>query len=1088
MARRAFALAAVLLGVCLIIPRGIFAQEVNMEHRLAFGYGIMGQKVPASLSKRISVDLERVRLEDALNYVADLAGIRLNYSRHILPVDRRVTVKLTNAPVVEVLTALLDQTAAEFMVESEKGVLIVPSTLSGRMRQAPTVSKIRGKVVDAETGEPLMGANVFLKGTQVGAATDRNGVFLIPNAPLGTYVLVVSYIGYKREEKEIRVVQGQELRVDFELQPDIFQGEQVVVTGLASRREKSVAEVAVARVDAAELSERQMYTTVDQIFKSKIPGVQLHPASGNVGGGFRFFVRSGGGLNGNEQPLIYIDGVRVDDSRLQLIWNGGQGYSNLLSLVPAQIEKIEVLKGPAAAAMYGTNASNGVILITTKSGRIGEGKAKIRYRLHYGINTKPFRYDPKKYFNADLYNDHILRDGIVREHIVEVTGGTGNIGYFVSFEDKFEEGIVPKSFQDRKAVRANLTALPRKNLNLRFHSLFSTNDLSRPFSDDAVLSPHWGTIMVDTPWKWYDSLAIASTQEPGKNNRFLGGLQAVWTPLRGLEVSGNFGIDHSYHREDEFLPPEYRYWLGYGGRRLLTERYNKQYTYDFKVSYTYSPISDLHINSNIGMQLFEREDTWSGMQVRQFATSLISDVGSGSDIRGVWEGKYQERQAGLFMTHSLTYKDRYFATLSLRKDYASAVGQEAPSIYYPQASFAVRVDRLGVLPKLFTMMKLRAAYGESGQLPGPYDSKRLLWGAYGNAYGGPGAIPNYVGNPAIEPERIGELEVGFDLEVISRYYMEFTYYRQNARNSIVGKPNAPSTGFGGFQSPFNIGKVEGEGIEFMFRANPIRTRNYNLDLTFVWNWQDNKVIDLGGQGPIIANYRVNAIAEGLPKHEYYAVITTGAKFDENGVYIGDIESDGRVDLGSPIPKHTGSFTVNFRFLRNFNLYALADWGLKKKVFSIFRQFAARNGGYRPFFEMAAKLGLKDRWGWNSRLDFDQIQPLEPGTPEYIKLANEFARMNPFYRGNYIFDADYFVLREVSLSYDMTDMLENIPFLSNVFTDLSIGISAKNLVRISKYKDGDFEVNAPGSRSGAWSVDYGTVPPPKVYNFWISFGI
>ncbi len=951
--------------------------------------------------------------------------------------------------------------------------------------QATRTIQIQGVVVDELIGAPVAGATVSIEGTSALTATSREGRFSLNYTTGADFTLVVSFIGY-RTSRQVHSPTDDLGSLRIALTPDPFESEAIVVTGIASSRAKSVAEVSVARVSAEALSARQLYTSLDQLVSGKISGVQMHPAAGYVGGGYRFFVRGGGGLNGNGQPIIYVDGVRMDDSNLALLWNGGQGYSNLLSLSPGEIETIEVLKGPAAAAMYGTNASNGVVLITTKSGEgrvAADGGAAINYRFSYGQNRMPFDYDPALYNNAARYNN-LLRNGVIRDHSVDLSGGSGILRYFLSYENKSEEGMAPRNFQTRNAARANVSAVPNDRLSLSVSVGYSENSLERPHSDDAVLSPHWGTIMVDTPWKWYDSLAIASTIGPAENNRTTASAQVTWNMMDGLDLFGSIGVDNSYHRQDEFYPPEFRYWMGYGGRRRIAERSNRQYTYDVKASYSYQPVPELAVTSVVGSQIFDREARNTGVENRQFATGLISDIGSGSDYRGMWEGQFQERQAGIYTSHTLSYQSKYFATLSLRKDYASAVGEEAPSIIYPQASFAVRLDEYESVPDFLNILKLRAAYGESGQLPEPSDTKRLLWGAQGTAYG-PGAIPTQMGNPSLEPERIKELELGLDAEISGKWSLELTYYRQNAENSIIGRPNSPSTGFGNIIVPYNIGKAEAQGIEATVQGDLIRTEDYGLDFNLMWNWQANEVVDLDGQGPIIANYRVNAIEEGLPKHEYYAVITTGARFDEQGRYAGVEESDGRVALGNPIPDHTGSFSLNFRFLKDFNLTGMADWGLGKKVFSIFRQFAARNGGYTPFAEMAARLGLDDDWGWISSVDFNDYTPLTPGTPEYTALAHEFARVDPYYRGNYIFDADYFVLRELSLSYDLTDVLSRYGLTSSRVRGMILGIAAKNLLRLSQYEDGDFEVNAPGARSSAWGVDYGTLPPPRVLNFWVN---
>lgn len=950
-------------------------------------------------------------------------------------------------------------------------------------QQAAQAVQIAGAVVDESTGSPLQGAIVFVDGSSERVLTSREGRFSLTHTSGSSFTLIVSYPSYR--EYRHTYSPSDDLRdLRIALLPDPFEFDEVVVTGIASARSKAVAEVSVARIDAEELASRQLYTNLDQLVSGKIPGVQMHPAAGYVGGGYRFFVRGGGGLIGSGQPLIFVDGVRIDDSNLSLLGSGGQGYSNLLSLPPSAIENIEVLKGPAAAAMYGTNASNGVVLITTKEGGgfAEDGGVDMRYRFSYGQNRMPFDYDPGMYRNAALYNN-MLKPGTVREHNIDMSGGTGLLQWRLGYENKDEEGVAPRNYQTRNTARANVTAVPSDRLSVDFNVSYSQNEMERPHSDDAVLSPHWNTIMVDVPWQTYDSVAIASTTAPAENNRTTGSAQLSWNMSESLQLSGNIGFDNSYHREEEFYPPEYNYWMGLGGRRRVAERSNVQTTFDVKASYSYEPASGLTATSVVGSQVFDREFTTIGAENRQFATGLIPSIETGSDYISMYEGRFQERQAGIYLSNTFSYQDRYFSTLSLRRDYASAVGEEAPSILYPQASLAVRLDQFGFLPDALSLMKVRAAYGESGQLPSPRDTKRLLWSAAGTAYG-PGAIPTQMGNQALEPERIGELELGFDAELARKWSLELTYFRQNARNSIVGKPNSPSTGFGNILVPYNIGKAKAHGVEAMLGGDLIRSDSYGLNFNLIWNWQANEVVDLDGEGPIIANYQVNAVEEGLPKHEYYAVVTTGAEFDAQGAYVGPIESEDRVRLGNPIPDHTGSFSLDFRFLNDFNLSGMTDWGLGGKVFSIFRQFAARNGGYVPFAEMAAQLGLENEWGWIASIDFDDYTPLTPGTPEYTELAHEFARMDPFYRGNYIYDADYLVLRELSLSYDATDLMSRVGFVSANTNRITVGVAAKNLLRYSTYKDGDFEVNAPGARSSAWGVDYGTVPPLRTFNVWV----
>lgn len=227
---------------------------------------------------------------------------------------------------------------------------------------------IKGLVVDSRTDEPLVGVNVFIQGTSAGTATDQDGYFSFVYETEMDFKLVFDFVGYKTVEMPVSPSDDLS-RLEVRMNEDIFQSETIVVTGIASRTSKDVAEVAVSRVPTADYLDVTAYQDLSQLVTGKISGVQLTPSSGNVGGGYRFYMRSGGGLNGDEQPVIYIDGVRVDDSEVEGYQVGGQGMSILSNLNPEDIENIEVLKGPAGAATYGTNGSNGVVLITTKRGK-----------------------------------------------------------------------------------------------------------------------------------------------------------------------------------------------------------------------------------------------------------------------------------------------------------------------------------------------------------------------------------------------------------------------------------------------------------------------------------------------------------------------------------------------------------------------------------------------------------------------------------------------------------------------------------------------------------------------------------------------
>lgn len=943
---------------------------------------------------------------------------------------------------------------------------------------------IKGVVLDARTEAALAGVNVYVLGTSIGTATDQDGYFSLQYEPKGDFKLVFDFVGYKNLVQNLSP-QDDLSRLEIRLNEDIFQSETIVVTGIASRTSRDVAEVAVARIPTADYLNATAYQDFSQLITGKVAGVQVTPASGNVGGGFRFFMRAGGGLNGNEQPVIYIDGVRVDDTEVIGYGVGGQGLSVLANLNPEDIEDIQVLKGPAAASTYGTNGSNGVVLITTKRGKTAVGQASdlsIDYKVLSGWNSQSYEYGEDEFVSYKDANN-LFSDGNILQHTVSASGGTNFVKYFASFDRRNEEGIIFGNSMDRKTMRANIDAFPNEKVTLQFATNYAFTKMKRPWNDNNIYGPLGNTLLWPNSFSYTDSAALRALKDDHDINRFIGSAKITYTPFKNFETQVSLGVDNSNWRQDQTFPQDQFYRLVNNGRRSIYNRQNQQFTYDFNARYNYEIISGLKAVSVVGSQIFDRKVTTSNLQAEEFTTDLITSIGAGAQFLGKDESKTHLRDAGIFFETSFSYWDQYYLTLGVRRDFASSIGQKAPAITYPKASFALRLDRYDFMPSLFNLLKLRLAYGESGQLPGSRDPIPILWRAQTGGYGA-GAFISSIGNAKIEPERIKEFEIGFETEVFNNYAIEFSYYRQFASNSIVGLEESPSTGFVASSIPFNIGAMESSGYETLIQAAPWRTRNFELDMNFIWNYQSNEVTDLGGAQPIFDGFDVNVIKEGLPKHEFYVNRVLGAEFNPDGTYARTLISDERESFGNPIPKYSGSYSLNFRFLKNFRFYALTDWGLGHKVFNYTAQFPTRLGNNPRFNLLANQLNLAGRTSVAALIRVDNDIPrLTPGTPEYEAAANEFAFLDWRYDGNYIQDGDFFKLREISLSYSFRDILNMFPAYKMV-SDLMIGFSARNLWMTTKYKGADPEVNFAGARSLSRGIDFLTLQNPKTFNFWL----
>ena len=943
-------------------------------------------------------------------------------------------------------------------------------------------TKISGTVTDKD-GAPLPSANIFIPALNLGAAADENGKyeFSVPaEESTGQNVdMTARYVGYKSQTVSVNLGGGN-VEQNFSLEEDVFQSEAVVVTGIASKTSKSVAEVSVSRLDAVDYTKDNSYQSFSQLLAGKISGVQLTHSSGNVGVGFQLYVRGGGGLNGNEQPIVYIDGVRVDNSELGFYGVGGQGISALSDINPDDIENIEVLKGPAGAALYGTDGSNGVILITTKRGSTMPGGKgiSIDYKYTYGVNSQASKYSKDVFQSADAANK-VFVDGIIREHAISASGGTNLLRYYGGFASRDEGGIVPGNNLSRKSANASISAYPNDQITIRLNGAFTYDDINQPTNDNDIEGFLGNTLLLPPPYNYAftDSVSILGIKNINKINQFTGNISATYSPIRNLEFDGSVGVDNRNYVQSQTHPSNLPYSGLISGARDIYNDENKQFTYTLNARYSYN-FAGINATSVLGSQLFNRDHQYNVLSTEELGSSYITDIGSGGITTAYGEYFENTRQAGIYMDNSFSYQNKYFFTLGIRRDYASTIGLKAPNIWYPKTSAAIRLDRLGVIPtSFFQLLKLRAAYGESGQLPSLTDGVPLLWTYLIGGYGTGGIIAS-IGNEDIKPERVKEIEIGLDAQFLDIFSLEFTYYTQNATNSIIGFQNPPTTGLTATSVPKNIGSVKSHGIESLLQVSLLRSQDYALNLSMIWNYQTNEVTDLGGAAPIFDNqFATNVYAVGLRKHEFYMQVPVSPIFDpQTHEYVGANLSTERQDLGNPIPDWTGSFTVNFKFLKNFNLYALCDWALNRKMYNNTLQFASNDlltGSLVPT-QYANSVKVNEIGS--------KLSNLIPGSAEYIAAAYEFMKVDATYNANYIEDAQYFRIEEVSLSYSLKDLLQNY-FSSNYISDIILGFSARNIFTATPYSGADPTVNQSGARGLERGDDFLTLQSPKVLSFW-----
>ena len=938
---------------------------------------------------------------------------------------------------------------------------------------------VEGQVTDSQTGSTLPGANVQIQELRIGAATDIDGNYRIENVPAGEYTLRTSFVGYKAGTQEIEVTAGQTTTADVALQPDLTGLEEVIVTGIASQSVKTETSVAVSRVNAEQLTENNTFSSVDQLISGNAAGVSVSASSGNVGSGVRFRIRGGGGLNGDGQPIIYIDGVRADNSEIVGFGAGGQGTSALADLNPENIQSIEILKGSASTAIYGTEGSEGVVLITTKNGKAGQD-FQVRYKQTLGFNKEVRDYPEDRYIASDAVNAlwRDAEDATVYESSVSASGSSGGVNYLGSISHRVDEGIIPNNRGERTNFRANFEAFPTEEVTLQANASYTVNDLQRPDNDNNIFGFLGNTILAPggNPYFFTDSTSVTLLDDVQNVQRFIGSFTASYAPqwLEGLQIRGTGGYDISSRRQDRTFPVEGNYTGVTSGERNIFVRNSRRYNIDGSAQYGYDITPDLEATTIAGFQVLQiRNNTFFGT-AQNFNTGLITNAGSGADLLSLDEGFFNSRQAGLFAQQEFNFRDTYTLSATLRRDYASLIGDDASAIYYPSVQGNVRLNQFDFVPEAFDLLKLRAAYGESGQLPGLTDVQLVRFQAEPSGFG-PGATINSVGDPGLEPERVKELEFGVDASLFDRYSIEATYYRQFTDNTIISFDPAPSTGFGQQTVPRNAGEVVNQGVELGFGVTPYRTARNQIDINLNYSYRETEVVDLGGSPPIAGPFDLNYQVEGLPKNVFYTQEVLGAQFNDDGVFLGPEilrDEDGniiRTAQGTPAPDHFGGIRLNVRLFKNLSITGFAEYALGQQVFNNTELFAANFGNSKRRADLGERLG-----------------ELEPGSAEYIDVANQLAFTNPNFDGNYLEDADWFKIREISVRYNFNDLLRKAGITQ--VRDFSLTLAGRNLFTFSEYSGPDPEVNFDGARGRIQGQDFLTLQTPRNVSLILSLGI
>ncbi|HJR62776.1 MAG TPA: SusC/RagA family TonB-linked outer membrane protein [Gemmatimonadaceae bacterium] len=822
---------------------------------------------------------------------------------------------------------------------------------------------VAGIVTSSSTLAPIANAQVSVAGTQLGSITDNEGRFRITNLTGDQATLRVRRVGYRAIEQAVRVGDT-EIRIQLAEAP--LELDDVVITGTPGAATRRSIGNAVSSIQVAEQLPLTGANEVGKVLTARAPGVVITQGSGRVGNGTVVNIRGRNSLSLTQQPLLYIDGVRVaNDVGTGPDVQGGNAVSRLNDIDPEDIESIEIIKGPAAATIYGTEASNGVIQIITKKGRAGATDLNVNIRQGTSWFRDAEGRMPTNFFRtpggellsfngyqaAEANNTPLFRNGHLQSFGINLSGGTQELGYYLSANYDDEEGIEANNDLERFNGHVNLTLRPNERFDIT--SSVNVTQSDAQLSGESGLGTMFSALfglpqLLQGPSRGFQIAPPEVIRDVVENTqavtRFTGSLQIAHRPLSWLSHRFQVGLDNTNEDNQaltKFMTAEQAVFFGpvLARGQLFQDVRTISYTSaDYSATAIASLTGDLTASTSIGGQYYRRRTDSSSVTARGFPAPGVRSAAAAATREGS-QDFVVNTTLGFYVQEQLAWKDRLFLTGAVRMDDNSAFGEDFDVATYPKVSASWIVSEepfwnIGFMDQL----RLRAAYGHSGQQPTAFAALETFQATTG-AGGSSAVTPQFPGNSELKPERGEELEVGFEASLFGRIGIDFTYFDKKTKDAILQRQLAPSQGFP--QPQFvNVGEVSNHGVELLVTANAISRPNLSWDLSANVGTSKDRIEDMGGLPPITITLPLQQHREGGPIAGIYSRKVVSAEFNPATGRAINLMCDGGPDaggaavpcaqapqlfLGTPTPKVTGAVTSTLTLFNRFRIYGLVDF-------------------------------------------------------------------------------------------------------------------------------------------------------------------
>jgi len=986
------------------------------------------------------------------------------------------------------------------------GLALLP--VAGLASAQRDTSIVTGRIT-SEGGVPIPSAIVTIRSLRLSSQTNDAGTYRLTVVGLGTRAetLHVTRLGYRPKDVAFSLAQGT-VTVNAEMQATAVALDQIVVTGTAGNQEVKAQSAVVASIDATDLMAKAPVLNVNELLYARTPGVSLTVASGASGANTRIDIRGQSSISLSNQPLVFVDGVRVTSGSRGTPGNGvgGQTLNALNDLNPDDIESIEIVKGPAAATLYGSDASAGVIQVLTKKGRTGVRRFSQRLNMEYDNidpNFTPFtNYGVCTAAAVGATSKSALCVGktagtVVSDNVLErnkifnngwsgildysAQGGGENFGYYVSAGSNNESGTTAGNFLNHRTARANFnwTASPKISVDASIGVSRADDKLAKGDQDtySYMLNGEWGSPV--------------SSVTAGPNGTLVGGwlnnnisVQSVsaitnedvsvrttpaatlhYSPISWLTNRLTVGADLTRVSGNQTFPLNSNGWYSAtqnSGQVSVQETNNAFYTVDYLGN----------INSRLGDRGWISSDLSFGTQWINTSQTVLSALGTGlttnvsnlvssGTTTSAAQSYGQSKSFGYLGQEQIGFNDRLYLQFGARVDRNSAFGKSAPTFFLPKAGVTYTVTEepaiTKILPSFVSTLRLRGAWGTTGRSPGStaalqtYSKSPYLTDA---GVVQPGVSPGSPGNPDLKPERGVETEGGFDAGFFhDRLGFDLTYFNKLSKDLLLSLPLAPSSGFA--SAPLvNIGEVQNKGFEMSLRATPVDRKNLTWDLGATLNTLSNKINSMGTVTPFVSGNNqcfkpgVEIGAWCVPK--VVRVDTVAKK---------SFVTDTAVVVGGSIPGREAAFQTTFTLFKNFRVYAQMDGKFDYKIYNLTNDFRDRT------LKNSAEVNAPAGQGGYSL--YELIRHTGPFATQTSGTAVGAALV----RDPYMTSGDYWRFREFSVAWTLPNTVVQRMRVAGA----SLAVGGRNLHLWTKYDGRDPEVNGADGLVNPFRADVETLP-------------